>query len=223
MLVIGASGYIGRNLALAKSPASVLGSSSTEDEFVSDVESADVVVHLAARQRGHDAAISANLDLTRRVVDLMESSPGPPKRLVFASSIHAGSNSVFGKTKLSEEEYIRSHLSRCSYAIIRIPHTYGPFAKPHYNSVFATFATAVWHNTELRIAQPRSEVSFLGVHAVVDAILTACGREGNGLETLIANETIGLIDLCRDMKRVADGLLAEQMSAAMTSAFLSYR
>lgn len=223
MLVIGASGYIGKNLALAKLPARTLGSSSTEEEFVSNIQSADVVVHVAALQRGHEAAISANLDLTQRVVDLMEKCPGPPKRLVFASSIHAGGDSMFGKTKLLEEQYIRSHLSQCSYAIIRIPHTYGPFAKPNYNSVFATFATAVWQNTELRIDQPRSEVSFLGVHVVVDAILTACEREGNCHETLIPNETIGLLDLCCDMKRVAGGLPAEKMSAAMTSAFLSYR
>jgi nucleoside-diphosphate-sugar epimerase len=223
VLVVGAGGYIGTNLLKRVRPQAVHGSDSPASSLAAKVSAASVVVHLAARQRGDESEIQRNLAVTKNVVDLMEASQESPKRLIFASSIHAGSQTTFGQTKLQEETYIRQKCNHTTFSIIRIPHTYGAYAKPNYNNVFATFSAAIWKNSEVKVAHPMSSIRMMNVDTVIDTILSECQGLDNRVLSLDPDEDIGLTDLLFDMKRIAMSQPALSMSTAMTDAFLSYR
>ena len=67
-------------------------------------------------------------------------------RLIFSSSIHIKKNTSYGKSKLNSEKIIFRYLknTKAKPIIFRLPNLYGKWAKPNYNSVFATFSNNIF-------------------------------------------------------------------------------
>ena len=147
ILVTGANGFIGSNLLVRLNEQLNFETLSfirgdTLESLKSLVNRADVVIHLAGENRPNnevDFAVN-NVDLTRSLCDAIKAT-GRNIPLIFTSSVQAGHNNPYGRSKLDAERIIESALSESGNpaVIYRLVGVFGKFCKPNYNSVVATF------------------------------------------------------------------------------------
>lgn len=174
-VVTGARGFIGRHLILSLREAGVLVSEIGRDDPWEAVETAlldaDVVYHLAGANRPRDDGefTRTNVEFTRRIADVLRSREGVA--VVFTSSIHATSDSPYGRSKLAAEELLAECLRDTSdVRIYRLPGVFGPGCRPYYNSVVATFCARAAAGLELEIREPGAQLRLVHVADVVRSL-----------------------------------------------------
>lgn len=107
-------------------------------EFVRDL---DVVVHLAAMNRGEDAELEAvNQALADALVAAFDRTGSRP-HLVFSSSTHVERDTAYGRSKRACTQRFHDWAKRAgaSFSNLILPHVFGEFGKPFSNSVVSTF------------------------------------------------------------------------------------
>jgi len=132
-----------------------------EDAYFSDpailegfVKQCDVIIHLAALNRHHEpqTIYDTNILLVQKLIGAMERTGSCP-HVLFSSSTQEERDNIFGKSKregraLFEKWAERNH-SRFTGLVI--PNVFGPFGRPYYNSVVATFCHQVTHGEQPKI------------------------------------------------------------------------
>jgi len=115
------------------------------DQFVSQC---DVIVHLAALNRHNDPQViyNTNINLVKSLIASLERTNSKP-HLIMSSSSQEERDNLYGKSKKKCREMLASWAASnnaCFTGMI-IPNVYGPFGKPFYNSVIATFSYQLTH------------------------------------------------------------------------------
>lgn len=127
-----------------------------EDEYFEDdscleefVSSCDVIIHLAAVNRHPDPGViyETNMDLVRRLIEAMEKTGSRPQ-VIFSSSTQEDRDNAYGNSKRDGRRLLEEWARRneAVFTGLIIPNVYGPFGKPYYNSVVATFCHQLTHN-----------------------------------------------------------------------------
>lgn len=112
-------------------------------EFVSQCE---VIVHLAAMNRHEDPQViyDTNISLVEKLVNACESVNAIP-HIIFSSSTQEEKDNLYGKSKKvggkKLEAWANDNNGKSTNLVI--PNVFGPFGKPFYNSVVATFCHQV--------------------------------------------------------------------------------
>jgi len=146
-LVIGSTGFIGKHVAirlLQKEdevmvwyPALGLG------ELVQKVKQANTVYHCAGATRDtFPSAFEQDLATTRAVIQNLK----PTAKVVYASSESAGADSHYGSTKQQTEIELAAWARRTPQGQVfapRLPNVFGKWAKPHHNSIVATWCSQI--------------------------------------------------------------------------------
>lgn len=117
------------------------------------VRNCDVIVHLAAMNRGSNEEIYAiNISLVEKLISAMETANVSP-HIIFSSSTQEALENPYGRSKKLGaslfEEWAEKHNAVFTHLII--PNVFGPFGKPYYNSVVATFCHQLTHGEEPQI------------------------------------------------------------------------
>lgn len=121
------------------------------EEFVSKC---DVIVHLAAMNRHPDQNViyKTNVRLVNQLTESCMAAKVNPK-IIFSSSIQEEKDNLYGQSKREGrkllENWAKNNNGKVSTLII--PNVYGPFGKPFYNSVVATFCHQLTHSEKPRI------------------------------------------------------------------------
>ena len=128
---------------------------SSKDSINKDLLSGiDVVIHLAGVMRdSYENLHEGNTTLTLQLLEAIKLY-APNALVIYASSIQAADNtSFYGITKLYSESLLRWYglTYGIKSIIFRFPNVYGPFCKPFYNSVVATFIYQIMHKKEIVI------------------------------------------------------------------------
>jgi UDP-2-acetamido-2,6-beta-L-arabino-hexul-4-ose reductase len=114
----------------------------------------DVVVHLAAVNRcdSQEELYSTNIRLVRQLIEAMEAAKACP-HVIFASSIQEERSNLYGKSKREGREMLHAWAQsrHAEFTGLVIPNVYGPFGKPYYNSVIATFCHQLTHGEQPQI------------------------------------------------------------------------
>jgi UDP-2-acetamido-2,6-beta-L-arabino-hexul-4-ose reductase len=115
-------------------------------KFVSEC---DVIVHLAAMNRHTDAEViyQTNVDLVKKLITAMEEE-GVKPHVIFSSSTQEENDNPYGKSKTEGRDLLREWAtkSHAPFTGLIIPNVFGPFGRPYYNSVIATFCHQLTHN-----------------------------------------------------------------------------
>ena len=140
------------------------------DTFVSQC---DVIVHLAAMNRHSDQQVIYNTN-----IQLVESLIASLKRtnssahIIMSSSSQEEKDNLYGKSKKEGRELFLNwkNNSAGSFSGLIIPNVFGPFGKPNYNSVIATFChkVTVGEKPEIHVD---GTVSLIYVGELVQEIL----------------------------------------------------
>jgi len=160
--ITGQAGFVGTHLynLLGLYPASFNRIPFDDAFFESDekldafVSGCDVIVHLAAMNRHEDTEVirQTNIRLVLQLIGALERTHSTP-HVLFSSSTQEERDNPYGQSKkegrrLLEEWAVRN---QGRFTGLIIPNVFGPFGRPYYNSVVATFCHQLQHNEQPRI------------------------------------------------------------------------
>jgi UDP-2-acetamido-2,6-beta-L-arabino-hexul-4-ose reductase len=152
--ITGQAGFVGTHLhnTLGLSPEvyeripferSFFEKDSLLDSFVA---SCDVIVHLAAMNRHDDPQViyDTNVGLAHKLVAALKRTNSNPQ-VLFSSSSQEERDNHYGNSKKEARKTIQEWASsnNATFTGMIIPNVFGPFGKPFYNSVVATFSHLV--------------------------------------------------------------------------------
>lgn len=237
VLVTGANGFIGRNLAIRLGEAGheVLGlvREDGEDAWRSAVRQADVVVHLAGVNRPTDVTEfeAGNVGLTERLCGLLADA-GNHAPIIHSSSIQAGLDRSYGRSKAAAEGVLYAHAEATGapVAIFRLPNVFGKWARPGYNSAVATFCHRIARGEPIEIHDPVAPIRLVYVDDVADTFLRLIEEKvatGEYEVTPIYETTVGVLaDIIRGFPESRDTLMTPRVGTglvrALYSTYLSY-
>lgn len=179
VLITGARGFIGRNLATR------LATRDDVELFLFDIENAneqlrewlgaaDVIFHLAGinRPKSDDEFKTGNADFTAEICDELRRAGRKPK-VVMTSSIQAELDNPYGVSKCQAEEALKAFADETGAAvsIYRLKNVFGKWCRPNYNSVTATFCHNIAHDLEIQVNDPAREIELVYIDDVVEAII----------------------------------------------------
>ncbi len=137
------------------------------------VQTCDVIIHLAGINRHEDSKVlhDTNICLTEKLLGACVSVNAKPK-IIFSSSLQQKEENPYGKSKKTSSDLISNWSldNTASASVLIIPNVFGPFGKPHYNSVISTFCYELVRGVQPTI-QVDKEVNFIYVDELVEIIL----------------------------------------------------
>lgn len=123
------------------------------DSLKSFVSNKDVIVHAAGTTRGSDeSVISGNIVITHNLLSAMKKFKSKAK-LIYLSSIHADTDSVYGISKKLTEIMLKSFSAeyKTPVTVLRLTNVFGEGCRPFYCSVVATFCYQTANMEELTV------------------------------------------------------------------------
>ncbi len=141
----------------------------------------DVIVHLAAMNRHEDASViyKTNLGLVDALIAACKSRNAHP-HIIFSSSTQEERDNLYGKSKKEgKEKFIQwASESNGQFTSLTIPNVFGPFGKPDYNSVVATFCHKIAQGEEPSILND-AEIGLIYINELVKIIVDVINGTGS--------------------------------------------
>ena len=193
--ITGQNGFIGQHLynslglvpetyKLIDFEKSFFGNEQKLDAFVSQC---DVIIHLAAINRHEDSQIiyNTNIQLVKCLVTSLQRT-NSKAHVIMSSSLQEEKDNLYGKSKKEGRKLLLDWESRSDgfFSGLIIPNVFGPFGKPNYNSVVATFCHKVMLGEEPEI-HIDGTVSLIYVGELVEAILKVINKKESNKKLVI--------------------------------------
>lgn len=131
--------------------------------LVKALEGADIVLHFAGVNRGEPSEVeAANPRIAETLLAAIDQA-GERPHIVFANSVHAGSDTPYGRSKRRAAESFAS--SGLGFTNLILPHIFGEHARPYYNNVTATLIDQIIQNEESTVSEGIVHLLHAGVAA----------------------------------------------------------
>ncbi|MFC2148543.1 NAD-dependent epimerase/dehydratase family protein [Bacteroidota bacterium] len=174
--ITGQAGFVGNHLYSTLSLDDKAKIIPFERSFFTDIErleefvvQCDVIVHLAAMNRHEDPNViyNTNLELVTKLTYACTAQKVSP-HIIFSSSSQEEKDNLYGKSKKEgKEKFIEwADQNAGKFTSLTIPNVFGPFGKPNYNSVVATFCHKVAHHEDPTIIND-GEVGLIYINELV--------------------------------------------------------
>ena len=150
--ITGAAGFLGwhvrcRMHAVGLKTVCATRETFAQPELLADFcRSADVIIHIAGVNRADsdDEVAAGNRLLADRLVEALEaaSSSAP---VLYTNSTQSEQSNIYGKAKRAAGVALATYCEKAGVAFLDLvlPHLFGEFGRPNYNSVVSTFAHAL--------------------------------------------------------------------------------
>lgn len=153
----------------------------SEGELAGFVKGCDTIVHLAAMNRHDDPQViyDTNIALVNKLIKACEKTDSSPHILI-SSSTQEERDNLYGNSKKEGREALArwAKKAKTSFTGLIIPNVYGPFGKPFYNSVVATFCHQLTHG-EMPEIYKDGELSLIYVGNLVEQIINCISNKTN--------------------------------------------
>lgn len=153
------------------------------------VKECDVIVHLAAMNRHPDAQFihDTNVELVTKLLEAVAAAGCKP-HIIFSSSTQEVRDNLYGQSKKSGRELLATWAGEngAVFTGLLIPNVYGPFGKPFYNSVVATFCYQLTHGETPKIDQD-GYLKLIHVDELCKGILRVIRDEVGAAELEVAH------------------------------------
>lgn len=171
--ITGEKGFLGQHLTFAakyKFKYKVVELGRDYINNLNKVRDCDWVIHCAGVNRGENVK-EGNINLANELVDALHSL-NIKSNLVFISSIQEDLDNDYGVSKKQAKEILEKHCSDSSteFHSYKLPNLFGPFGRPNYNSVVATFCNNISKDLEVKV-NPTAEVTLSYVQDVCEQVL----------------------------------------------------
>ncbi len=159
--ITGQPGFVGTHLYNLLGAQSDVERVPCKDEYFTDeaalrhfVKRCDAIVHLAAMNRHPDPQViyDTNLRLVRQLIAAMEAEQVTP-HVLFSSSTQEERDNLYGASKRAGRQLLEvwAERSGAKFTGCVIPNVFGPYGRPNYNSVVATFCHKLTHGEQPEI------------------------------------------------------------------------
>ena len=159
--ITGQAGFVGTHLFNLLNTKNDVITIPFEDEYfenqpllVDFVKQCDVIVHLAAVNRcnSQEELYETNIRLVDQLIAAMQTANVSP-HVIFSSSTQEERDNLYGKSKREGREKLAAWAEKNNalFTGLVIPNVFGPFGKPFYNSVVATFCHQLTHGEQPNI------------------------------------------------------------------------
>lgn len=181
VLITGANGFVGKNLvATLQDDPQVECISFTRESSFAFLEQAtrecDFVFHLAGVNRSNDSEEfdHGNVDLTKELLLLLEKH-GNKVPVLFSSTIHAGRDDAYGRSKEIAEKLLFDYSKRTGAPVFvyRLANLFGKWSRPNYNTVVATFCHNIARDIPIQVNAPEANLSLCYIDDVLTEYMTA--------------------------------------------------
>jgi UDP-2-acetamido-2,6-beta-L-arabino-hexul-4-ose reductase len=189
ILITGSRGFIGKNLytrlnEMVEHSVITYNRGDDPESLTYLIEQCDAIVHLAGEMRPSDnnELFTANVGLTEKICSIIKNSTNK-KILLLASSIQADQDNAYGLSKLQAEQAVvkLSNQTGTQVIIYRLPHVFGRWGKPNYNSVIATFCHNISRGIPIKINDPDAIIKPVYIDDVVSEFLKTISCPKNGI------------------------------------------
>ena len=138
------------------------------------VSKCDVIVHLAAMNRDSNPQViyDTNINLVHQLIHSLERTKSKA-HVILSSSSQEEKDNLYGKSKKEGRELLSNWAINSGgiFTGLVIPNVFGPFGRPFYNSVVATFSHQLANN-EIPKIQVDGSLKLIYVGELVSAIIT---------------------------------------------------
>ena len=236
IVITGADGFIGKNLAVRLTERGhdimPITRGTTPADARSALASCAVVFHLAGVNRPTDPSgfIRDNRDFTAWLAETIAKGGRHPL-VVFASSARAPDDSDYGSSKRAAEDALLAIGHSASVSIWRLPNIFGKWARPHYNSVVATFCHQCALGQPVRIDDPAAPLTLCYIDDLIDEWIALLDDPAPSpgfatprtAWTLTVGELAALIEgMADDRRRGRIGPVAAGVQRALFATFMSH-
>lgn len=164
----------------------------------------DAVVHLAGMNRGDDAEVeTVNVDLAENLVAALERRDATP-HVLFSSSTHIERDTAYGRSKRESATRLRRWAEKrgALFTNLILPHVFGEFGKPFYNSVVSTFCHQLATGETPQILRD-GQVELVHTQQVAAEVFRAVLDRRDG-ERRIGGEPVQVSELLARLERMAE-------------------
>jgi len=142
-------------------------------KFQSFVVECDVIIHLAALNRHENDEIlyDTNVALVKKLVTACKITKSQP-HILFSSSTQEAFDNSYGRSKLEGKKILFEWADTSGGRVtsLTMPNIFGPFGKPNYNSVVATFCYKLTHEEQPQVIDDK-EIKLIYVNELASEIL----------------------------------------------------
>ncbi len=167
---------------------SFFGDDALLDKFVQE---SDVIVHLAGMNRHHDPEViyKTNIDLTEKLIAAIKRTQSNP-HIIFSSSSQEENDNPYGRSKKEARFKLQACVKEQGgiFTGLIIPNIFGPFGKPYYNSVIATFSHQLNYGETPKI-EYNADLNLIYVDELVQQILQIIDNQTNSQALKIPHST----------------------------------
>jgi UDP-2-acetamido-2,6-beta-L-arabino-hexul-4-ose reductase len=241
VLITGAQGFIGKNLALHLSERREIDvvpftRETPIDALPALLEGVDTVFHLAGINRPQDPQefTTGNAELTRALCAALQARTIqgiPAPRVLYTSSTQAANDNPYGRSKQSAEralfELQRDH--GVQVHVFRLPNVFGKWCKPNYNSAVATFCHNITRGLPIQVNDPAAPLTLVYVDDVIARFLqlmdgAAASVDAQGFATLTPQYSTTVGEVARQIqgfRASRDTQVIDRVGTGLTRALYS--
>lgn len=162
------------------------------------VGSCDAIVHLAAMNRHNDPQFiyDTNIELVQKLIKSCRNTSSCP-HILMSSSTQEELDNLYGKSKKEGRKALAkwAREKNAVFTGLVIPNVYGPFGKPYYNSVVATFCHQLTHGEQPEIHKD-GQLELIYVGNLVNKIIHCIEQKKNDSNHVVyADTTVKVSDI----------------------------
>lgn len=194
IVITGAQGFVGKNLfaTLQNRPdirVIAIDRKSSITQLEDAIKQADIIYHLAGVNRPQDPQefMQGNFNYSESIINLLAKHHSQAK-LVVSSSIQAENNNPYGLSKKAMEDAFIHHAKKTQQPlfIYRLVNVFGKWAKPHYNSVIATFCYAISRGEPIQIHDENAPIRMIYIDDLVEEFISILTKKEPTLGTFLS-------------------------------------
>ncbi len=174
-----------------------------DTELEAFVKGCDVIVHLAAMNRHEDPQViyNTNIRLVNQLITVCEKSGATP-HILFSSSTQEEKDNPYGNSKREGREALEAWATKTGGVVTSmvIPNVFGPFGKPFYNSVVATFCHQIVNGEEPTVIVD-GQLKLIYINELLEKILKLIQEKKSGRISIAHNHEIKVSNLIKVLKR----------------------
>lgn len=202
--VTGSNGFIGKNLVSYLKTISDISvfcvtKNTTNEELKDILFSTNFIYHLAGTTRSNSVEdfMINNVEFTKKLIKILKINDLKVP-ILFSSSIHAETNSEYGRTKLESEKLIVDYgkQSNVKVFLYRLSNVFGKWARPDTYGVVATFCRNVSRDISINVHDDSKILHLHYIDDVVESFYQCLNNEMNSIRIF----DISLGDLAKKIR-----------------------